>query len=224
MKVSFLAREDSMPCSDFVVVIDVISAFTTAAWLFAQNAAAVMVAETAAHARALKLEDSRRCLVGEEGGLPIEGFDFPNDATAFRGIDFSGRTCVMKTSSGTKGLMANLGARHLLAASLCNARATADYIRTAEPESVSFVITNNFKSAEDLACAGYICDHLFNECSPDSSPYRQLVNGSRYAEDTRTNGTGEMVCILEADRFDFAMICRTDHATPTIRPSKPVAG
>lgn len=218
MRVKFLSCEDPVPEGDFVVVIDVISAFTTAAWLFEQKAEKIIVAETADQARALKVEEASRVLVGEDRGKPIEGFDYPNDLTQFSGIDFSGRACVMKTSAGTRGLMANIGARYLLAASLCNARATANFIRAAGPEALTFIITNNFKSAEDLACAAYICDHLFNENCPNPASYCNLVDGSRYANDTRENDTGELEHILKVDRFDFVMICSSGNGPLTISP------
>tara|TARA_R110000787_G_scaffold8773_1_gene30119 strand:+ start:841 stop:1362 length:522 start_codon:yes stop_codon:yes gene_type:complete len=150
--------------------------------------------------------DPRHNLIGEDKGREIPGFCYPNDHTSFRGVDFSGRKCVLKTSSGTKGLYANKGASHLIAASFCNARATAHYIKQINPETVSFIITNNFKSSEDAACAALICEYIFREYGPVTTPYYDIVNGSRYASETKRNRTNEMQGILNFNAFDFVMV------------------
>ena len=68
-------------------------------------------------------------LVGEHNGKKINGFHYNNSATEFMGVDFNNKTIILKTSSGTKGLLNNFHADTVLAVSFSNALATGLYLR-----------------------------------------------------------------------------------------------
>ena len=60
------------------VIIDVFRAFTCAPLLFSLGVPRIILAATAAEAFALKRQNPNLLLVGEVGGIPIEGFDLGN--------------------------------------------------------------------------------------------------------------------------------------------------
>ena len=66
-----------------VVVIDVLRAFTTAAYAFSAGASSISLVSTVEHAFALKERYSEALLMGEDQGLPIDGFDDGNSPGQF---------------------------------------------------------------------------------------------------------------------------------------------
>ncbi|HSG66484.1 MAG TPA: 2-phosphosulfolactate phosphatase, partial [Gammaproteobacteria bacterium] len=104
-----------------VVVIDVLRAFTTAAFAFERGAREIVLVATVDEAFALRGRIPGSLLIGEVGGLPIDGFDLPNSPTAVAAADLDGRRLILRTSSGTQGVVRAERAEHLLGASLANA-------------------------------------------------------------------------------------------------------
>ena len=73
-----------------VVVVDVLRAFTTAAFAFAGGAEEILLVSTVEQAFDLRKELPDHLLMGEVGGLPIEGFDLPNSPTIVAKTDLLG--------------------------------------------------------------------------------------------------------------------------------------
>ncbi|MEJ2353582.1 MAG: 2-phosphosulfolactate phosphatase [Anaerolineales bacterium] len=94
-----------------VVVIDVLRAFTTAAYAFWAGAADITLVATVAEALALRKAKPEMLIMGEVDGLPVEGFDFSNSPTEIAGQDLAGRHLVQRTSSGTQGVVLSRNAR-----------------------------------------------------------------------------------------------------------------
>jgi 2-phosphosulfolactate phosphatase len=124
-----------------VVVIDVLRAFSTAAYAFAAGVEDITVVSTIEKALEWKDKIPQSFTMGEVDGLPIPGFDFGNSPPQFDSMDLSGRHLVQRTTSGTQGVVRSLKADILLAASFCNVGATARYISALAPEKVTYVIT-----------------------------------------------------------------------------------
>ena len=61
-----------------VVIIDVLRAFTTAAYAFGSGVREIRIVTTAEEAFDLRRADPKLVLVGEIDGRPIDGFDFGN--------------------------------------------------------------------------------------------------------------------------------------------------
>ena len=101
-----------------VVAIDVIRAFTSAAFALAAGARDIVPVGTVEEALALRERFPGSLAMGEVGGYPIEGFDFGNSPSALLGRDLSGRRMIQRTSAGTQGLVRSLKAETLLASSL----------------------------------------------------------------------------------------------------------
>ncbi len=120
-----LARWELDGVNGAVVVVDVIRAFTTAAYAFASGAAEIYLVGTVDEALAFKAAQPGSLAMGEERGLRPNGFDFPNSPAKVRAADLDGRTLVQRTSAGTQGVVRAVDASRLWAASLVVASATA---------------------------------------------------------------------------------------------------
>ena len=155
MRTTFTGIAEAPAAPAVAVVIDVMRAFTTAAWAFAGGAEKIVFA--AAQAEALDLKARNPGWLAFQDGPPVPGFDLANSPVQLRSLDVRGRTVVQKTTAGTAGALAVAGAGTLLCASFAVALPTADLLRRMRPEAVTFVVTgDDGRAEEDLACAQYI--------------------------------------------------------------------
>ncbi len=148
------------------VVIDVFRAFTTSAIAFEQGAERIICVRDLDAARSLRQRLPHSLLVGEDNGLQPDEFDFGNSPTALLDHDLTGRTLVLRTSNGTKGL-AQTHTDHLLAAGGTNTEATADFIKTIWPSAEVFFVPTR-PGREDQACADHIALRLAGQDVTDS--------------------------------------------------------
>ena len=132
-----------------VVVVDVIRAFTTAAYAFGSGAAEIYLVGTVDKALAFKAANPGALAMGEERGLRPDGFDFPNSPAMVREADLDGRTLVQRTSAGTQGVVRAVDATRLWAASLAVASATARAVESAGLGGPAYVITGRFEDRPD---------------------------------------------------------------------------
>jgi 2-phosphosulfolactate phosphatase len=198
---------------DTVVVIDVLRSFTTAAIALARGATAVYPVEGIAAALALNNRLTRSVSVGAMvGGDPVAEFDHGNSPARLLAEDLRGRPVVLSTAAGVRGLQHFSEARHLYAASLVCARATAKAIAASGTRDVSFVITGEWVDRdgdEDIACADYI-EALLSGRAIDPASYAQRVRGSdfgrRFGAAAWPNlPLADLELCADVDRFDFAM-------------------
>ena len=201
---------------DSVVVIDVLRSFTTAAVALERGAKAIHPVEGIAAAVALAGRLENTLTIGAVGGGdPVDGFDFGNSPASLMNADLAGRTVVMSTAAGVRGLQRFRDARQLYAASLVCARATAEAIRTSGAGNVCFVITGEWVDRdgdEDIACADYI-EALLRSESPDPASYARRVResdfGRRFSAGTWPNlPLADLDLCADVDRFNFAMPVR----------------
>lgn len=196
-----------------LVVIDVLRAFTTAAYAFAAGARDIVLAGTVEQALALRERFPGALTMGEVGGLPVKEFDLDNSPAALAGRDLGGRRMIQRTTAGTQGMVRSLGAERLFAGSFVCAGATARYIRRHAPECVTFVITGVLPDRdgdEDAACADYIAALLRGE-QPDPAPFirrvRESTSGRIFADPAQPEfPAADLECCAAVDRFDFAML------------------
>lgn len=202
-----------------VVVIDVIRAFSVAAYAFAGGARSLWLVRTVEEARALREREPEALLIGEVGGRLIEGFDFNNSPSQMATADVRGRLLIQRTGAGTQGAVAVENATHLLLCSLTNAQATATYARklaeTSEGIATLFP-TASFEemtpSNEDTICADYIEALL----SGRDDAAMVLADGIAYLHTTdcfaefeplsRDSPAEDIPAILASNRFNFAMV------------------
>ena len=90
-----------------VVVIDVLRAFTCAAFAFDAGADSIVLVSTPDEAFAVKRARPDVLMMGEVGGRIIPGFDFGNSPwdLYLHGERLRGRTLVQRTGCGTQGVV-----------------------------------------------------------------------------------------------------------------------
>jgi len=222
--------------SGLVVVIDVLRAFTTAAYAFHQGVREILLTSTIDEALALRERFPGSLCMGEVDGFRPPEFDLGNSPAELDGLDLSGRRLIHRTTAGTQGVVRSVNARALYAASFVVADATARAIRAeaaawtaqnpaSQTPEVCFVITgirDPYDGDEDQACADYI-SALLREEAPDPAPFLERV---------RTSGTGrrfihppgeefaarDLDYATALDRFDFALRIQREDGLLVMRP------
>ncbi len=81
-----------------VVVIDVLRAFSTAAFAFAAGVSDILLVREVEEAEALRLQFPEARITGEVGGRHVPGFDFGNSPSELMGVDLAGRRLIQRTS------------------------------------------------------------------------------------------------------------------------------
>ena len=180
MEFHHASLETCAEATGVVVVIDVLRAFSTAAYAFAAGVEDITLVSTIEQALDWKDKIAGSLTMGEVDGLPIPGFDFGNSPPQFDGLNLAGKHLVQRTTSGTQGVVRSKEADVLLSASFCTVGATARYISDYSPEEVTFVNTGLRPGGwgdEDAACADYF-SQLLEGRNPSYSPYLQQVRES----------------------------------------------
>lgn len=204
--------EDCHQYAGVVVVIDVLRAFTTAPAALSRGASRIYLVSSVEEALALRNERPNIKAMGEVRGIKPEEFDYGNSPVELLRQDLRGVTLVQRTTAGTQGVVKSVNAEILIAASFVNASATARYILSLDPSSITFVITGaapNKDAAEDFACADYL-EALLSGETPDFAPYADRVRKSRWGKvHTSPESSADMAFALTLDKFDFpAPVCR----------------
>ncbi|GGZ38142.1 putative 2-phosphosulfolactate phosphatase [Streptomyces inusitatus] len=221
METRFIGTAELTETPSVAVVVDVMRAFTVAAWAFARGAEKILLAESLEEALALKARHPDR--VALKDGPPAPGFDLVNSPALLRSADLAGRTVVQKTTAGTVGALAVKDASLVLCAGFVVAEATARLLRTRASDSVTFVVTGeDGRADEDLACAQYIARRAAG-AGTDAAGYLRRAAGSRaaaeLAEGVRQGAHPDDVALcLELDRFPFAMVASPEDSLMVLRP------
>jgi 2-phosphosulfolactate phosphatase len=202
-----------------VIVIDVLRAFTTAAYAFDRGASKIIAVREAEEAFALKSQFKDALLMGEEHGLKIQGFDFGNSPNEIHQQDLSGRVLIQRTSAGTQGLVAAKHSKRLFVASFVAAEALFRKIQEIQPAKASFVVTGKHDGDEDLALADYLEAKLASP-SVDPLPFLQRVVHSSTGQKFMEWGPpfpADLEAALAIDRFDFIMEVSNENGHPVIK-------
>src|SRR5262245_46953872 len=166
-----------------VVVIDVLRAFTTAAYAFDAGVAEIVLVETIPDAFALRERWPTAVLVGEQGGYPVEGFDLCNSPFEVVNSEVDGRKIILRTTAGTRAAAQARRAQNVLVASFVCAEATAQHLlrMAPPPRHVDLVISAldyPVGGDDDRACADYLAARLRAE-RPPPAPFLTRVRDSR---------------------------------------------
>ena len=212
IQIQYFPLAEADQATGTVIVIDVLRAFTTAAFAFAQGVSRILPVAGVGEALVLAEEVGGAEVMGEVKGFKPEGFTYSNSPGALRGLDLKGKVLVQRTSAGTQGLVRAVRAKSLFAASFVMAKGTAQAVRRSQPAEVSFVITGVSEGRdgdEDRACAEYIAELLRGE-TPNPEPYLARVSTSTVGRDFASGSLGYLLredvqLCLELDRFSFAM-------------------
>jgi 2-phosphosulfolactate phosphatase len=204
MDVRFVDIDTCSDAGGVVVVIDVLRAFSTAAYWLAGGVVEIWLAGSKEEAYELGDREPGALLLTDSHPLPA-GFELTNSPVHATERDLAGRRIVQRTAAGTLGASRCVGAATLLCASFVVAGATSRLIRTLRPAEVTFVVTGG---DEDRACAEYLAGLLHGRGEPHS--YLERVRRSRAAlafQGVEGPGVHELdvdYC-CQLDRFGFAM-------------------
>lgn len=145
----FITTSEVGEVSGAVVAVDVLRAFTTAAYALAMGARHIYLVATVAEALAMKAGDPAVIALGEEHGHRPAGFDLSNSPAAVvaAGADLRDRVVVQRTSAGTQGVVAATAATRLWCASLVVASATAAAVRASGLGAPVYVLTGRDPAA-----------------------------------------------------------------------------
>ena len=196
-----------------VVVIDVLRAFSTAAYAFSSGVHSISLVSTVDEAFRLQKRYPEALLMGEVMGLPVDGFDYGNSPDPFVTENLLDQKMIQRTSAGTQGVVNSKNASVLLATGLCCASATAQFIRASDPKSVTFVITGSWSDDsgdEDRACADYIESILKGQKIDRSVIVKRVRESSAARKFLNPNKKEFPLSDLEyctaIDKFNFAMV------------------
>jgi 2-phosphosulfolactate phosphatase len=198
--------------SGTAVVIDVLRAYTTAAWAFHLGVERIVLTDDIAGA--LRIKASIPGSLAMKDAEPSEGFELSNSPVELQEVgELTGKTLVQRTGHGTVGAVAAKAADTLYCASFVNAATTASAIRESGSARVYYVITgDNGTAEEDRACAEYIAA-LVENVDVDAAPFLSRAADSDAAQSlARRVELGvpgvharDVETSLVANRFDFVM-------------------
>jgi 2-phosphosulfolactate phosphatase len=218
----FVSNDGCDGISGVAVVIDVIRAFSFAAYALDAGAERLILMDDLD--ATLELAASMPGALAGQDGLPRDGFDlFNSPGQVLERVDLDGRTIVHRTAAGTIGALAARGAAHVYCASFVVAEATVRRVREMQPSLVTFVITGDGgRGDEDLACAELLRARL-DGAQPDPAPYlrRAEAAGERLHRAVALGHKGvhvdDLALCTDIDRFDFALRARDEGGLLTLR-------
>ena len=217
----FLSRWEIADVTGAVVAVDVIRAFTTAAYAFAAGAREIWLVADVDEALALKRRRRGALAMGEDHGRMPAGFDFSNSPVLISRADLDGRVVVQRTSAGTRGVIAARNATRLWCASLVCGSATARAVNAGGFGAPTYLITGRFpdagpSSGDDDLVAAQLIERARTGAPLDAESAATYVAQSREAIVTlQLEGDDvhpdDIVYATRVDVFDFAMeVTRTD--------------
>jgi 2-phosphosulfolactate phosphatase len=200
-----------------VVVVDVLRAFTTAAYAFAAGARHLLLVATVDEALAMKAADPTLIAMGEENGHRPPAFDYSNSPVAIvaAGRALRGRIIVQRTSAGTQGVVAARAASRLWCASLVVGSATAAAMRAFGDAPPTYVLSGRFPddgpgSGSDDRATAELIERARLGLPLEADRAARDVATSEEAAHTVAHGVAsappeDIELATRVDAFDFAM-------------------
>ncbi len=201
-------EEGASRAEGVVVVVDVIRAFTTAAFALDAGAVEIRLRATVAEALAEKARIPAAFLMGEEGGAPPPDFDHGNSPSLLDPRAVRGRVVIQRTGMGTRCAVAASRATALFGSSLVVASATVRAVLSLRPELVTLVESGGEPEGDDAVC-DYL-EFLLRGQSPDREAILRRIRSCWAARELTEGGRahsppGDLECCLDVDRFPFAI-------------------
>jgi len=199
-----------------VVVVDVLRAFTTAAYAFAAGARRIWLVGSVDEALAMKAAHPGVLAMGEDLGRRVAGFDYSNSPAELAGADLGGRELVQRTSAGTRGVVAASSAARRWCASLVCASATAAAVAGSGLGDPTYVISgwrDDEHPGEDDQETARLIERVRTGKPIRARETAKAVAESREAAVTLGLGAGhvdprDIELATSIDAFDFAMEAR----------------
>lgn len=208
-----------------VAVIDVLRAFTTAAVAFANGASHIVMVSAIDEALALRATGIGHLCMGEAKGHKPPAFDFGNSPFEMTSADVRGKVLIQRTSAGTQGVVAAASrSRHLFAASLVTASATARALRATGTDPITLVAMGDSgvaRTDEDELCALHLRNLLIGRPG-DPAAVAALIraggDSERFRDPTKPHlDPRDLDIALHTDRYDFALRATIEDGRPVVR-------
>ena len=193
------------------LVIDTFRAFSTAAYLFDAGVDRLILADGLDEARRVAQGLDGALLVGEDDGIQPADFNLGNSpAQVLERTDLAGATIVMRTSAGTRSVIAadSSGASPILATSLVVATATAAAVRSEPQVTIVAAGLNGVEPADEDDATAALLEALLSGASHDHPAMVDALRsgtGGRRLLDTPSIDDTDLELCLAVDAFDFAM-------------------
>jgi len=204
--------EGANKAKGLTVVIDVFRAFSTSFYVMAAGAERIIPVEHVEEAISLKESFQDVVMLGERNCRIVPGFDFGNSPTHILDQDFRGKTIILTTSSGTKGIANATQADEIITGSFVNAGAIIRFIRMRNPEEVSLVCMGyecRYPTQEDTFLAEYLRDTLLNK-EVDFEKMKLILStgdGARLLDplNHEWSPASDFELCLDLNRFNFVL-------------------
>lgn len=194
------------------IIIDVFRAFSVECYLINNGAVKIFPVGSIEQAYHLKRENPDYVLIGERHEKICEGFDFGNSPSHILNEDFTGKTIVHTTSSGTQGIELAVNASEILTGSFVNARAIVQYLKNTHPDFVSLVSMGYeglYATDEDDYCANYIENELLGRNTDFNAMVESLKigDGARLLnpQNKEHSPSSDFDLCLDLNRFSFVL-------------------
>jgi 2-phosphosulfolactate phosphatase len=190
------------------VVVDALRASATITILLQQGALDVLVVKEVDEAYAYRRAHPDTLLVGERGGLKVDGFDFGNSPTEIRHADVQGKRVVFTSTTGAQRLVDCLGASGVVVGTTINASAVARQVASmAQAENIPIVIipaglaTDPSVVADEdwlgaTALAGRMGFPIHQASERSFQQYQQLIQSAGLLEGFLTSAHGQKLVRL----------------------------
>ena len=176
--------EGAHDAEGIVVIIDVFRACTNMALFLGRGAERIIPQEDVSAAYAIKAAQPEYILMGEVEGKKVEGFDLGNSVSENAAIDYQGKTVIMRTTAGTRGVLAATNASQVICGCFANATAVEQYLFQEAMSYPDLPITlvplgwaGVKRSVEDEVFARYLSDRLQGQ-APDIDEVTREIMGA----------------------------------------------
>jgi 2-phosphosulfolactate phosphatase len=204
--------EGAKKATGLTVIIDVFRAFSTACYLYDNGVKTIIPTDSINYAYLYREENENVILVGERDSAMVNRFDYGNSPSRIMEEDLSGKTVVLSTSSGTKGLVNANNASEIITGSFVNAKAIVRYIKQKNPSEVSLVAMGTgggiARVDEDDLLADYLESLLIGRDFDLNLVKHNLRFGSgkRFFDPENIHSPiGDFAACLDFNKFDFIL-------------------
>jgi 2-phosphosulfolactate phosphatase len=209
------------------IVVDALRASATITCILQGGAAEVVVVKEVDEAYAYRDAFPGTLLVGERGGLKVDGFDFGNSPTEIRRADVRGKQVAFTSTTGAQRLVDCLGASAITVGTTINASAVARQVSTmALAEQVPIVIIPaglatdpSVVAVEDWLGATVLAAHLrfpIHQASEQAyQQYQRLIQSAGLLEGFLQSSHGQKLVRL-GFREDIHVCAQVDLITDIV--------
>ncbi len=202
-------EDDTKNIKGFTVVVDVFRAFSTAYYISSNNPQKYFLTDSINYAQEFRSNNKKTLLIGERGGVKIEGFDYGNSPTEILKKDFSSNIIVHTTTAGTKGVLAQPHGNEVIVGSFVNTEAIVKYIEDKKMEFVNIYCTAKPDSSygiEDYYFAEYLKSRLLktDKSFEEIVTQLRLSSGQVFVNEIFAPYTDFLMC-MDINRFDFIL-------------------